>query len=1028
MRLDTEFIRLPLSIDAARLAAEIEALGEAAWRPHPQGHPGNSALALVAVNGDANNDAVRGAMQPTPHLARCPYLRQVLAALRAPIGRTRLMRLDGNAEATSHVDINYYWQRRLRVHVPVVTDPAVSFHVGERTLHMAAGEVWVFDTWKLHNVVNPNPTRRIHLVIDTVGSPDLSMLLSNGERPFRPNAVGTPDHAVGFDPQVEPRVEYEARNFPVVMSPEEMSGLHADWLADLANAANASPLREVVQEHVAAWRALWREHRDARSGWRAYADLIERTRHRLGALPDARVANGSSATMVAEHVLLSAALNTDLAPVLGARHRLERPVFIVSAPRSGSSLLFETLSQAAGLYTIGGESHAVMEGIEALHPRARGYASNVLEASDATAAVVDDLAARWSADAVDRDGRRPPPGRFRLLEKTPKNSLRVAFLKAAFPDARFIFLFRDERATQGSMLDAWRSGRFVTYPELPGWSGPPWSLALTPGWQTVQAPLEAIVAQQWAALVDRLLDDLQALPADDWAIVSYDQLVRDPQGEAARLCAFIGVPWDRELPATLPDSRHTLTPPTADKWQVHASALAPHEAVWTRAAQRARDLFARAPLTRIGPASEPPQRAVPAQAPMHPQPVASPQLPAAEQSPLSAPTHASPHRPTPTPRNAPTHGPARAQSGAPVPGPHAATPPATTAAPDDFRSQHTRSFPALLSELGASLLVSTYQSGRVMAMRADGGALNTHLRFFPSPMGMAFDGARLALGTLRGVWHYRNMPAVAKRLHPPIHDACFVPRRFHTTGDIRVHDLGYAADGTLWIVNTRFSALCTLDDDHSFVPRWRPRFVSGLAAEDRCHLNGLALRDGRPRYVTALGTGNAAESWRAGKNDGGVVIDIDTDALVARGLAMPHSPRWHDGKLWVLESARGELGYVDFDTQRVITVAQLPGFTRGLAFAGPLAFVGLSQVRESVFEGIPLAERLAAHERACGVWVVDTRDGRTVAFVRFEGVVQEIFDVLMLPGMRYPELLEPEADLVSGSFELSDAALRDVEG
>ncbi|HVR95489.1 MAG TPA: aspartyl/asparaginyl beta-hydroxylase domain-containing protein, partial [Thermoanaerobaculia bacterium] len=167
MRLETEFVKLPLRFDADRLAAEIAEVPETAWRPHPQGHPGNSALPLIAACGDPANDATKGEMRPTPQLAVLPYLCQALAELGAPIGRTRLMRLDGNAEATAHADVNYYWMERLRVHLPIVTTPAVEFRCGERAVHMAAGEVWVFDTWQIHNVLNPNPTRRIHLVADT---------------------------------------------------------------------------------------------------------------------------------------------------------------------------------------------------------------------------------------------------------------------------------------------------------------------------------------------------------------------------------------------------------------------------------------------------------------------------------------------------------------------------------------------------------------------------------------------------------------------------------------------------------------------------------------------------------------------------------------------------------------------------------------------------------------------------------------------------------------------------------------------
>src|SRR5205823_2242709 len=176
-----------------------------------------------------------------------------------------------------------------------------------------------------------------------------------------------------------------------------------------------------------------------------------------------------------------------------------------------------------------------------------------------------------------------------------------------------------------------------------------------------------------------------------------------------------------------------------------------------------------------------------------------------------------------------------------------------------------------------------------------------------------------------------NAPDVAPRVGPAgRHDACFLPRSSHVTGDVGVHELAWAGD-ELWVVNTRFSCLCTLHPDYSFVPRWRPPFVTALAAEDRCHLNGLALVDGKPRYATALGATDTAGGWRPEKPWGGVLMEIPAGRVVAHGLSMPHSPRWHDGRLWVLESGTGGVVRVDPSGGRRETVATLPGFTRGLA-------------------------------------------------------------------------------------------------
>ena len=312
-------------------------------------------------------------------------------------------------------------------------------------------------------------------------------------------------------------------------------------------------------------------------------------------------------------------------------------------------------------------------------------------------------------------------------------------------------------------------------------------------------------------------------------------------------------------------------------------------------------------------------------------------------------------------------------------------------------------------------------------VRDEGDHLNTHFRSFPAPMGPAYDGKRLAIGTSIQIWEYRDVPAVTAKLSSPGgHDACFMPRRCHVTGNVQVHEMAWGGDD-LWFVNTRFSCLCTLDPSYSFVPRWRPPFVTALEPTDRCHLNGLAMADNRPRYVTALGATDSSGGWRSSKARGGVLLDVPSGEVVVSGLSMPHSPRLHAGRLWVCESGAGTVGMVDIRTGRFEAVAAVPGFTRSLDFAGGLAFVGLSQVRESaVFSGIPITERLSESERTCGVCVVDLRSGNVVALLRFEDAVQEVFAVQVLPGKRYPELINDDTKLLENSFVLPDEALRDV--
>jgi uncharacterized protein (TIGR03032 family) len=351
----------------------------------------------------------------------------------------------------------------------------------------------------------------------------------------------------------------------------------------------------------------------------------------------------------------------------------------------------------------------------------------------------------------------------------------------------------------------------------------------------------------------------------------------------------------------------------------------------------------------------------------------------------------------------------------------------------EFRYTQTESFVALLQELRVSLLVSTYQANKLLAVRATGGGLSTLVRTFDRPMGMAAGGHCLAIGTRDRIWWLRDAPDIAAQVEPQgTHDACYLPRSCHVTGDIGVHEMAWGSSQEsgirshatadpclltpeLWIVNTRFSCLCTLDPDYSFVPRWRPPFVTMLGYEDRCHLNGLAMVDGRPRYVTALGETDTPDGWRAAKARGGCLVDVPTGGIVSRGLSMPHSPRWHDGRLWVLESGIGGVVQVDAENGRRETVATLPGFTRGLALRGRYAFVGLSRIRPtSAMDGVPLAER--RHELKCGVAAVDLRDGNVVGLLEFQTAVEEIFDVQMLNDARFPEIVGFQKDAVQHTF------------
>lgn len=346
---------------------------------------------------------------------------------------------------------------------------------------------------------------------------------------------------------------------------------------------------------------------------------------------------------------------------------------------------------------------------------------------------------------------------------------------------------------------------------------------------------------------------------------------------------------------------------------------------------------------------------------------------------------------------------------------------------EPLKSVHTSNLPGIFKQLNISLAVSTYQAGKLIIVRNDGAALNTHFKTFGKPMGIAVKDNRLTIGGANMIWYYRNVPAVAPKLEPKDkHDSCYIPRHVHVTGDIDIHEMSYDADGELWIVNTRFCCLCKIDEHHSFTPVWRPPFVSAYAPEDRCHLNGLAIVDGKPKYVTALGETNTQGGWRNNKRNGGILMDIETNEILLRGLSMPHSPRVYQDKLWVLESGMGSLAEVDLENRTWKKIAEMPGFTRGIDFYGPLAFIGLSQVRETaVFSDFPLLEKL--EERTCGVWVVNIQTGETVGFLRFDSGVHEIFAVQVLRCTNYPEVLEWNDDKLSHSYVLPDEALKEVE-
>ncbi|MCL4202553.1 MAG: TIGR03032 family protein [Pirellulaceae bacterium] len=324
----------------------------------------------------------------------------------------------------------------------------------------------------------------------------------------------------------------------------------------------------------------------------------------------------------------------------------------------------------------------------------------------------------------------------------------------------------------------------------------------------------------------------------------------------------------------------------------------------------------------------------------------------------------------------------------------------------EVRFEYSPDFPGILQHLNATLAITTYQAGKLVLVGADADRLVFTFHGFEQAMGVAVAADALAVGSRRAIHLLRPAHDIAAGIQPAgTHDAVWLTRQTFHTGAIQSHEMEWGRDG-LWIVNTLFSTLCTLHENYNFVPRWRPPFISVLEANDRCHLNGLAMDDGLPRFVTAHGQSDEPAGWRTNKASGGVVIDVTSGETVARNLAMPHSPRIAHGRLWLLNSGAGQLMTVDPARGRCDVVADFPGYVRGLAFHGQFAFVGLSKIRErSVFGGLPI-ERDRANLR-CGLAVFDLATAKTVAVLQFHSGVDEIFAVSVLPGCRRPCLAGP---------------------
>jgi uncharacterized protein (TIGR03032 family) len=642
-------------------------------------------------------------------------------------------------------------------------------------------------------------------------------------------------------------------------------------------------------------------------------------------------------------------------------------LFVIAAPRSGAGLFHESVISSkefsnSELSTTSLIDIALSElGITP----GNTHAISELGLSDAQRDLlktkIESLAAEVSGNLVDYH---------------PGFTLNVDFLAEVFPEAKFVFVSRAFNEAIASGIEAWQSAAFVTEPDLPNWWGTKWSFPLIPSWMSlIGEPINEIVARQFVELSNVALDSLNSLDRSRVGAIRFEDLLADPNGSIEKTLATLGIEWVGGLDRELPSSKASSAPGLNRE----LSGLAELAKTGVQINQEAFSLLL-SNLNQLGIETD-----------LY-------ELPSSGGQSLSSATAGN----SPKVKKQLSEGTA-------------------------FVAHFTGALPELLTKARASIVFSAYNSGLVGTVRAEGNSIDTSYIRLPKPMGMALSNGKLAISTLDTIssfqQHNQLAGYAAEGLTP---DAVFVPQNIVYTGHLAVHDMAYGtAPGYegLWFINSAFSCLSVMDPNFSFVPKWRPSWISGLAFENRCHLNGLAMVDGAPRYVTSLSQADTPQGWRQDKGTTGLIVDITSNKVVASGLSMPHSPRWHKNKLYFLESGKGSLASVDHKTGEITTIATLPGFTRGLSFIGDYALVGLSQVRETAFKDLPVTS--TKQERNCGIWVVDTRSGKTVATLKFDGVIQELFEVTVVENSSWPVFVDRIPQTAS-AFVLPNVAIKQL--
>jgi uncharacterized protein (TIGR03032 family) len=880
-------IEFSLSFDPVGLAAEVAALPADSWRRDPLDRR-CSFVPVVHRRGDHTDDSLEAPFRPTTWAGDLPASMALVAGLGVPVGTARLVRRPAGSVVRR---LDPYWFDHHVVLLPVAGADDAVVTTGGASAHLVPGRAVLIDPL---------------VPIGISGADDVVMFEVAVRAPL-----------VGSDGQVaESVLMTELVGAPGVPGPELLAARVERLIGALPDLVDAEEVRSVAERFLARWRSVC-----AVQGTAALSPLHLAAREELSVWTESLEGSDVPDSDMSVAEMLMAALAEELPARAGADRdlvtdpRFERPVFVVGTPRSGSRRL--ALAIAAGDGTYSTESSILgMVGRRSTAP----LESDRLTAEQAT----ERLAGRFRDEVfdavVDRHGSPAPMNAagLRLIDGGSRAALSIELLDQVFPNARYVFVTRDPRVEIGEMAGVWESGNSVSHPDLPDWSGPPWTFELIPGWRDLNgASVAEICAHQWATITDGVIDDLDRVAPGRWTSVDHDRLVTTPGRELRRILRFVGLDPDVDQQRTAALARHEFLGNgrrlTDEEWAVVESVVAD---VAVRAAR----------VSDVRPAQSVQQ--------------------------------------------------VRRRGGA--------------------------GLAELLGLSSSALLVAGRGAGGVTVLQAADGVLDVdHVSVGGARAVAHAPLAGLSVATRSDVWTFRNQPGRAANLNSANSIGfLFVQRSSHHTGAAGVRELAHDADGALWMVSSEYSCLATLDSEHSLVPRWVPGFVGRVSDGDLCHLNGLAMRDGKPGFVTALSDSDQRGGWRDTQTFGGVVVDVEQDEVIARGLCLPHSPRWYQDRLWLLEAGSGSLGWVDTESGRFEVVAELPGFARGLTFVGRYAVVGTSRLRPSTVAGVPLAT--SGRALRTGISIVDIERGELVGGVSLDEELREIFDVHAVgtPGRR----------------------------